>query len=69
MNKKLGYYTVGDRIFYSKVEACMFATKLFNKLDHKLNIKPYQLITWNFNNEAFNNYDWTIEPDSSLDEL
>ena len=69
MNKKLGYYTVGSKIFYSKVEACIFATQVFKKIDPNLNIQPYQLVKWNFNNDVFAAYDWTQEPELSLDDL
>jgi hypothetical protein len=69
MNDKLGFYTVGNKVFYSKVEACVFATQIFNKLDPKLNIQPYQLVKWNFNNDVFGAYNWTQEPELSLDDL
>jgi hypothetical protein len=57
MNKKLGYYTVDNLEFESKIQACIYATKLKKE------------IVWNFNNEILSNYNWSIEPDNSLDEL
>jgi hypothetical protein len=56
-NPKLGYYKVGDRIFYSKPEAYLYATKS--------KIEP----TWYFNNTEFAKLDWTVEPELSLREL
>ena len=57
MNKNLGYYTVGNREFFSKIQACIHATTT--------NQDPI----WHFNNDVFNNFDWTIEPSETLDEL
>lgn len=57
MNKKLGYYTVGNREFFSKIQACIYATTT--------NQDPI----WHFNNDVFNNFDWTVEPEETLDEL
>jgi hypothetical protein len=57
MNNKLGYYKVGEHIFYNKLQAILYANP--TKAD----------ITWHFNNEIFDKYDWTIEPPMSLDML
>jgi len=57
MNNKLGYYKVGNNIFYNKLQAILYANP--TKAD----------ITWHFNNEIFDNCDWTIEPPVSLDML
>lgn len=57
MNKNLGYYTVGNREFFSKIQACIHATTT--------NQDPI----WHFNNDVFNNFDWTVEPSETLDEL
>jgi hypothetical protein len=57
MNKKLGYYAVDNIEFESKIQACIFAST------HN---KP---VYWNFNNEVFSNYNWSIEPEKTLDEL
>lgn len=56
-NKHLGYYTVGNSIFESKNEAVMYANKTNQK------------ISWYFNDEVYDNYPWTKEPDTSLDDL
>jgi len=57
MNAKLGYYKVGDQVFYNKLQAILYANP--TKAD----------ITWHFNNEVFDNCDWTVEPPVSLDAL
>ena len=57
MNTKLGYYKVGHHIFYNKLQAILYANP--TKED----------ITWHFNNEIFDKYDWTIEPPVSLEML
>jgi hypothetical protein len=57
INKKLGYYTVDNLQFDSKIQACLFANK-FNKE-----------ITWHFNQEVFSKFPWHIEPTETLDEL
>jgi hypothetical protein len=54
MNNKLGYYKVGEHIFYNKLQAILYANP--TKAD----------ITWHFNNEIFDKYDWTVEPPMSL---
>jgi hypothetical protein len=56
-NKKLGYYKVDDVEFESKIQAYMYARTV------------NQQVQWNFNDEVFSSYDWTIEPDQSLDYL
>lgn len=57
MNTKLGYYKVGSHIFYNKLQSILYANP--TKAD----------ITWNFNDEIFDNLDWTVEPPVSLDML
>jgi hypothetical protein len=57
MFKELGYYSCDGKIFETKLEAMLYAD-------------PKNLsIDWHFNNEIFDNYNWTIEPELSLDEL
>lgn len=56
-NPKLGFYKVGDKIFYSKPEAYIYATNV--------NIDP----TWYFNNLEFAKFNWGQEPATSLKEL
>jgi hypothetical protein len=57
INKKLGYYTVGDLEFDSKIQACIYAEK------------NNQTVEWHFNNDVFEKYPWHIEPELSLDSL
>ena len=57
MNTKLGYYKVGNHIFYNKLQAILYANP--TKAD----------ITWHFNNEIFDKFDWTIEPPVPLEML
>jgi hypothetical protein len=56
-NPKLGYYTVGDSIYYSKVQALMAGTS------------TNQFPAWNFNNEVYSRQDWLVEPEVNLREL
>lgn len=53
----LGYYTVGNRVTESKIEACVLGTKQ--------NIHP----EWQFDNHVWNNAAWHIEPDLSILQL
>jgi hypothetical protein len=57
INKKLGYYICDNLEFDSKIRACIHAVE---------NVKP---VTWVFNNDAFKKYDWTVEPEETLDQL
>lgn len=68
-NLTLGYYTIGDKIFTSKVEACLHATKVYNQLQLTHNIDPKQIIKWHFHNDVFSKYNWKLESEKSLDEL
>lgn len=54
---ELGYYVCDQKIFTSKIEACIYSTT------HK---KPIQ---WIFNDDVFSKYRWDIEPQESLDQL
>jgi len=56
-NPKLGFYSVGDQIYYSKVQALIEGTR------------TNQFPVWNFNNNVFNNQPWTEEPDIGLREI
>jgi hypothetical protein len=56
-NDKLGFYTVGDKIYHSKPQALIAATQT-GHFPH-----------WNFNNEIFGSQPWTEEPEVSLQEL
>jgi hypothetical protein len=57
LDHHLGFYTVDNKIFDSKIQACIYANA--NK----------QSVSWNFNNEFFSKYHWNIEPEKSLDQL
>jgi len=57
VNTKLGYYTVGDKIFHLKPLALMEATKTLH------------FPIWNFNNEVYSKLDWEVEPETELKEL
>lgn len=54
---KFGYYQVGNRTSYSKLEAAEWAS-----LDN-------EKVVWNFNDEVFSAFDWTKEPEGSLWEM
>jgi hypothetical protein len=56
-NPKLGYYKVGDKIFYSKPEAYIYATEV--------NLPA----VWHFNTSTYAKLDWTKEPESGIREL
>jgi hypothetical protein len=57
MDKKLGYYLCDGKEFTSKIQACLYA-EANNKALH-----------WIFNNEAFKNNNWSVEPTETLDQL
>tara|TARA_Y200000002_G_scaffold382050_1_gene397829 strand:- start:245 stop:1429 length:1185 start_codon:yes stop_codon:yes gene_type:complete len=57
INKKLGYYTVDNIEFDSKIRACFYAQE--NNKD----------VHWHFNKDTFKNYNWQIEPAETLDTL
>ena len=54
---KLGVYRVGDLKFYSKLEAI--------EMHVKTGIHPH----WDFNEDVYSSYDWTIEPPDDILEL
>jgi hypothetical protein len=56
-NPKLGFYTVGQKRFYSKPQALIDAT-LNN-----------QFPEWNFNRDVFDSFKWDHEPEAELLEL
>jgi len=56
-NPKLGYYRVGQEIFYSKPAAFIRATE------------TKQIPEWRFNTVGFARVDWTVEPATNLREL
>lgn len=57
MNRKLGYYTVDNLEFDSKIQACIHAAKQNKE------------VVWHFNDYEFKNYNWQIEPTETLDQL
>lgn len=54
-NDRFGFYTVGDFKTYSKLEA----------IEHSGTTRIP--VEWNFNREKFNHYDWSREPEGSLE--
>ena len=54
---KFGFYQVGNYKTYSKVEAI--------EMHRRTGIHPH----WNFNEFEFSNYNWTVEPTETLEEL
>jgi len=54
---KLGYYIVGKQKYFSKIRACIDATA------------TRQNVSWHFNDDVFDRFDWTREPDQTLDQL
>ena len=56
-NKKLGYYLVGDNIYYNKIQALIDGSK------KNLEVK------WFFNDDVFVKYPWYVEPEEDLREL
>jgi hypothetical protein len=57
INSKLGYYVCNGIQFRSKIEALIYSQVMK---------KP---VEWVFHNEIFSAYNWTNEPNESLDEL
>ena len=54
---QFGFYQVGNNTFYSKVEATEYSNRV--RLP----------IHWNFNDQAFAQFDWLQEPPVSLEQL
>ena len=57
INKKLGYYTVNGIEFDSKIKALTYATQTGNSPK------------WHFNDKEYQEYDWSKEPELTLDQL
>lgn len=55
--KNLGHYKVNNLIFVDKLTAILEATKTKSE------------ITWHFNDEIYDKIDWTIEPETTLDDF
>lgn len=53
-NKSLGYYSVDNQVYFSKIDACRAGTVK--------NIHP----AWHFNDESFGSIDWQNNPPGSL---
>jgi hypothetical protein len=53
-NPKLGYYTVGDKVFYSKSQVLTESTK------------NGQYPHWHFNHDTFRSIDTTMEPNVDI---
>jgi hypothetical protein len=60
LNKKLGYYTVNELEFESKIRACIHITQ---------NNLPESALKWHFNDFEFSSFDWSVEPHETLDQL
>lgn len=56
MNLINGYYSVGSVIFTDKITAILHASKTGEEVE------------WTYHDDVYNNIDWTIEPELSLDE-
>ena len=56
-NPKLGFYSVGENTYYSKVQALMAGTTTGH------------FPTWNFNNDVYQKQDWLAEPEVNILEL
>ena len=57
INKKLGYYICDEKEFDSKIRACLHS------------VESHKPVKWIFNNDVFKTFDWTIEPEETLDQL
>lgn len=57
-NKKLGYYRLGNKVYYNKFQALLAEAQQ----------KEHQ-VKWFFNDAEFYRTDWTHEPDVALSEL
>ena len=56
MNSKLGYYKVGNKIFFNKLQAILFANTTLADVE------------WNFNDDIFSRVNWEESPTLSLSE-
>lgn len=57
LDKNLGYYTCNGIDFFSKIEACVYATQ------------TKQPLQWHFHDAEYANYKWHHEPEETLDQL
>lgn len=57
MDKRLGYYTCHGQDFESKLQALMLSKETGSP------------VNWHFNEDIFDKYNWTVEPELSLDQL
>jgi hypothetical protein len=57
INKNLGFYVCNGQEFSSKIRALLYSNEVN---------KP---VEWIFNDRIFQSYDWSIEPEETLDEL
>jgi hypothetical protein len=57
INKKLGFYVCNGQEFSSKIKAFLYSNEVK---------KP---VEWFFNDRVFKSYDWSVEPEETLDEL
>ena len=54
---RLGHYSVNDKIFFEKLDAILYANQTLSE------------VNWHFHDEILNSIDWSIEPETSLDEF
>ena len=57
INKNLGFYVCNGQEFSSKIRALLYSNEVNKPVD------------WVFNDRIFQSYDWTMEPEETLDEL
>jgi hypothetical protein len=57
INKRLGYYLCDNVTFESKIQACFHS------------LKTNKPVEWIFNDTEFSRFDWTKEPNETLDQL
>lgn len=57
---KFGYYVVDNKKFFSKIQACMYATEKNLSVDN---------LKWYYHDDRFNLVDWKTEPEQTLDQL
>lgn len=74
MNRYIhGYYSVKDKIFNTKIQALIYATQIVKTnivLEYCTQYRKHDsLVNWHFNDEVFSQYNWTTEPENSLEYL
>jgi hypothetical protein len=57
LNHIRGYYEVGDKIYFNKIEAVRAASQ------------TKQQLVWHFHDDVFGKFDWSIRPQGTLRDL